>query len=189
MGVITRDGIIKAMEKRNLQDRLIVTPLSNPSESIGTSSIDVKLGNQFIVMQRQSFPYLDVAKACEIAKNVERYQQLITIKQNGMFILHPRQFALGSTFEYIQIPKGLMAYVIGKSTLGRMGLIIATATKVDPGFKGCITLEIINDGEVPIVLRPRMSIAQLVIHETTGNEVYQGKYDCPIGPQFPKFHN
>lgn len=170
MGVITRDGIIKAMEKRNLQDRLIVTPLSNPSESIGTSSIDV-------------------AKACEIAKNVERYQQLITIKQNGMFILHPRQFALGSTFEYIQIPKGLMAYVIGKSTLGRMGLIIATATKVDPGFKGCITLEIINDGEVPIVLRPRMSIAQLVIHETTGNEVYQGKYDCPIGPQFPKFHN
>ena len=56
--------------------------------------------------------------------------------------------------EYVQLPPGLMCYVIGKSSWGRMGLIIATATKVDPGFKGCITLEIVNEGEIPLVLYP-----------------------------------
>ena len=80
-----------------------------------------------------------------------------------------------------------MCYVIGKSTWGRMGLIIATATKVDPGFRGCITLEIVNEGEVPLILYPGLSIAQLVVHETGRSSTYSGRYRYPIGPEFPKF--
>jgi dCTP deaminase len=68
-----------------------------------------------------------------------------------------------------------------------MGLIIATATKVDPGFKGCITLEIINEGQVPIVLYPGILIAQLVLHKTSGKSRYSGRYNHPTGPQFPNF--
>jgi dCTP deaminase len=61
----------------------------------------------------------------------------------------------------------LTAYVIGKSSLGRRGLIIATATGVHPGFKGCLTLELSNVGEIPVAIKPGMEICQIFIHETS----------------------
>ncbi|TMC16284.1 MAG: dCTP deaminase [Chloroflexi bacterium] len=118
---------------------------------------------------------------------IERYQDKLIKAYGEKFILHPRQLVIGSTLEYIQIPSGMMCYVIGKSTWGRMGLIIATATKVDPGFRGCITLEIINEGEIPLVLYPGIPIAQLVLHRAAGASTYKGGYSCAIGPEFPKF--
>ncbi len=101
--------------------------------------------------------------------------------------MHPGQLVLGSTLEYVQLPRDLMAYVIGKSSWGRMGLVIATATKVDPGFKGCITLEIVNEGEIPLVLYPGLPIAQLVLHAVVDGDAYAGGYSCAVGPEFPKF--
>ncbi len=82
-----------------------------------------------------------------------------------------------------------MGYVIGKSSWGRAGLIVATATKVDPGFKGCITLEIINEGESPIVVYPGLPIAQLVLHniEPPLENEYCGNYKFSVGPVFPDF--
>jgi dCTP deaminase len=65
-------------------------------------------------------------------------------------------------------------------------LVIATATKVDPGFRGCITLELVNQGEVPIKLYPGVLIAQLVFHHTTSKSKYKGDYNIAIGPEFPK---
>src|SRR5262245_2416737 len=79
-----------------------------------------------------------------------------------------------------------MCYVVGKSRWGRLGLIIATATQVDPGFRGCITLEIIHEGAVPLILYPVLPIAQLVFHQTARTSTYGGSYRCPIWPQFPK---
>ncbi len=83
------------------------------------------------------------------------------------------------------MPIGLMCHVVGKSTWGRMGLIIATATKVDPGFRGCVTLEIINEGEIPIILYPGLPIGQIVLHRIKGKDTYDGPYACATGPQFP----
>lgn len=186
MSALTKSDIKKWMAKC-ISDRLIVTPLINPEKSIGTTSVDVRLGNKFILMQRQAFPVLDIGKE-EADSSVGKYQQSIRVNYHEEFILHPRQLVIGSTFEYVQIPPGLMCYVTGKSSWGRMGLIIATATKVDPGFKGCITLEIINEGEIPVKLYPGLPIAQLVFHETSDkNDVYNGQYICPIGPEFPRF--
>ncbi|MBI4679993.1 MAG: dCTP deaminase [Nitrospirae bacterium] len=119
--------------------------------------------------------------------NIEKYQEKVRLNYKGEFVLHPGQLIIGSTLEYIRLPESLMCYVIGKSSWGRMGLIIATATKVDPGFKGCITLEIINEGEVPIILYPGIPIAQLVFHETNNSVTYEGSYNCATGPEFPKF--
>ena len=104
-------------------------------------------------------------------------------------ILHPGELVLGLTLEYFSIPKNLMGYVIGKFSCGRAGLIITKATKVDPGFKGCITLEIINEGTAPIVVYPGLPIAQLVLH-TIDNAVdneYTGNYKFSVGPVFPNF--
>lgn len=183
-GVLTAGEIRRWMERTPLGDRLVVTPLLNQSESIGPSSVDVRLGNQFLVFKRESFPLLDVGDRSQ--NELGRFQERIVRPFRRPFVLHPRQLVIGSTLEYIQIPKGLMCYVIGKSGWGRMGVVIATATKVDPGFRGCITLEIINEGEVPLILYPGLPIAQLVIHETTGISGYAGSYRSPIGPEFPK---
>ena len=69
-------------------------------------------------------------------------------------------------------------------------MIIATACNVDPGFKGCITLELVNSGEAPLVLYPGVRIAQLVFHHADGKAKYdEGKYDCPVGPQFSRINH
>lgn len=187
MSVLCYSEIKYWMENPIIEKRLIITPLINPKKCLGTSSIDVRLGNQFIVMKRQSFPLLDISNPEKLINNIGRYQEKVVVKFQQQFTLHPGQLVLGSTLEYVKIPSGLMCYMIGKSTWGRLGLIIATATKIDPGFTGCITLEIINEGEVPLVLYPGIPIAQLVFHRTSENDesLYRGKYNCPIGPQFP----
>jgi dCTP deaminase len=182
---LTRDEVRRWMEVPSLGSRLVITPLLNADESFGPSSVDVRLGNQFLVFKREAFERLDVGDPSE-SGDMGRFQHRLVRPLRKPFVLHPRQLVIGSTLEYVQIPPGLMCYVVGKSSWGRMGLIIATATKVDPGFRGCITLEIINEGEVPLILYPGLPIAQLVFHQTAGTSTYDGSYRCPIGPQFPK---
>lgn len=191
MTVLTRQAILKLMnasEEKDISKRLIITPLLNPEEDIGASSVDLRLGHQFILFQRYSFPVLDIGKYDPGSEEAEKYQKRIVKRHGEGVTIHPGQYVIGSTLEYIKLPPRVMGYVIGKSTWGRMGLIIATATKVDPGFCGVITLEIVNDGEVPIILYPGIPIAQFVLHSTEGNEVAKSRYEFAVGPQFPKFN-
>ncbi|MBT9169075.1 MAG: dCTP deaminase [Syntrophomonadaceae bacterium] len=188
MSTLTKERIIEYMNREEIEDRLIVTPLLDPFESFDPASINVRLGNEFIVMRKQFFPILDISDEDQLSERIEKYQEKVRIDYKEEFVLHPNQLIIGSTFEYVSLPDSLMCYVIGKSNWGRMGLIIATATKVDPGFKGAITLEIINEGEVPVVLYPGIPIAQLVFHETTGKAKYSGTYNYATGPQFPDFN-
>jgi dCTP deaminase len=187
VGALTKEKIIDYMDEEEIENRLIITPVFDITELIDPASVNVRLGNEFIVMKKESFPLLDIRNQDMLAARIERYQESIRLNYREKFVLHPNQLIIGSTLEYVSLPKKLMCYVVGKSTWGRMGLIIATATKVDPGFKGCITLEMINQGEVPVVLYPGIPIAQLVFHETIGESEYRGKYNCPTGPQFPDF--
>lgn len=187
MTVLVKTKIREIMERSNIKERLIVTPLIDASESFDAASVNVRLGSEFIIMKKQLFSILDVAEKEELPSRIEKYQEKIRINYGEQFVLHPNQLIIGSTLEYISLPRKLMCYVVGKSSWGRMGLIIATATKVDPGFKGCVTLEIINQGEVPIVLYPGVPIAQLVFHETIGEAEYDGNYNYATGPQFPDF--
>jgi dCTP deaminase len=187
MSALSRTKIVDFLNKEKIEERLIITPIINLEESLNPASIDVRLGNEFIIMKQQSFPILDVSNKEELSQRIEKYQEKVRIDYQEGFVLHPNHLIIGSTFEYIALPNNLMAYVIGKSSWGRMGLIIATATKVDPGFKGCITLEIINEGQVPIVLYPGILIAQLVLHGTSGEWSYSGRFSHPTGPQFPDF--
>lgn len=187
MSALTRKMIVEFMNKKEIKDRLIVTPLFDPHESFDPVSVNVRLGNEFVVMRKHSFPLLDIADRESLATNIEKYQERIRLRYKEEFVLHPGQLIIGSTLEYIYLPRNLMCYVTSKSTWGRMGLIIATATKVDPGYKGCLTLEIINGGEVPVVVYPGLPIAQLIFHKTSGKVEYKGKFSCATGPQFPDF--
>jgi dCTP deaminase len=87
------------------------------------------------------------------------------------FVLHPGQFLLGISFEWLKFPRDLAGFVTGKSSWGRRGLIIETAAGIHPGFCGCLTLEIGNVGPVPIPLIPGMKICQVFFRERPWRQI------------------
>ena len=94
---------------------------------------------------------------------------VIIVAFGDSFLLHPRSFVLGITLEWIRLPSDLSGYITGKSSLGRRGLIIETAAGIQPGFSGCLALELSNVGEVPVSLTPGMAICQIFLHEVGPN--------------------
>jgi dCTP deaminase len=139
-----------------------VLPMLDWDKQVDNASIDIRLGNEFIVTKLPVITKLDPAEL-GLLTSTEEFQSKIYIPFGRPFVLHPRQLVLGSTLEYISLPVDLMGVVLGRSSWGRLGLIIATASKIDPGFKGAITLELTNLGNVPIYLYPGSRIGQIVI--------------------------
>lgn len=152
--------------------RLVITPLIDAKQQIGKGSVDLRLGNDFIVMKQTGLIAVDPVRRRELEENIENYQMRQRVEYGMPFYLHPQQFALASTLEYLKFPPELMAYVIGRSSWGRLGLVIATATMVEPEFAGTLTLELANVGSVPIALYPCVRVAQLVLHLVeTGSQI------------------
>jgi dCTP deaminase len=181
MAILTKGEIEQRMTSP-IADRLVVTPLLSKKQ-IGDASIDVRLGNEFVWLTRAATGSHNYSVAPE--STLSQTYQAIRRDFGAPLFLHPNQLVLGATMEFVGLPSNLSCYVIGRSSLGRTGLIIATATAVAPGFKGCITLEIVNVGEVPTPLYPGMRIAQLVIHDTIGRSEYDGTFQCATGPEAP----
>ena len=179
--VLNRTEIVSRLRKID-DERLDVTPIFSWKQ-ITDGAIDIRLGNEFIVIRRTEFPTLDVGKADEIERQIGQYQQKFKIDFGEKFILHPNELILGSTLEYISLPKDIFAYVLSRSSWGRLGLLIATATAVNPRFKGCLTLELVNLGQVPLTLYPGLPVAQLVLC-TASDGIYDGSSSCPVGPEF-----
>ena len=186
MSVLTHTAIENRMRSPNVEERLLITPLLR-MDQIGDASVDLRLGRVFIVFNRSSIGQFDPRNREEIKKNIQKYQERVRIAKGGTFVLHPQQFVLGATLEYLVLPTSLHGQVSGRSTWGRTGLIIATATLVHPGYKGCITLELVNEGTVPLVLRPLERIAQIMFQKTEDTCKYEGRYLCATGPEFPSF--
>ncbi len=176
---------------KNPDDSFNITPILDGKKQISGSSVDLRLDNQFIVTSRTSFAGINPIqrKDKEIESIINQYQKKIKIPYGEKFVLHPNELVIGSTLEFLSFPDDLMAYVIGRSSWGRLGLIIATATTINPCFKGNLTLELVNVGNIPIELYPGVRIAQLVLHEIDGKEDYGGKYQLQIGPGFSKIYD
>jgi dCTP deaminase len=169
--------ILKANEIANRLDaslgeaeRLIIRPqpaVDKLKES-GAGSIDLRLGTWFQALPRSRVTHLDIVDDPQSALNYANFARHYHVPFSKKFILHPKDFVLGVTLEWIRLPGNLAGYVVGRSSWGRRGLIIATAAGVHPGFTGCLTLELTNVGEIPIALEPGMPICQLFLHETKG---------------------
>ncbi len=152
-------------------DPLVITPrpkLDNFKNS-GAASIDLRLGCWFALLKHARAPMLDVGSTVTENLTAEALTKLHYVRFGDKFVLHPRDFVLGSTLEWLRLPKNLAGYVTSRSSWGRRGLIIATATGVHPGFTGCLTLELFNSGEIPIALYPGMAISQFFIHTVETN--------------------
>jgi dCTP deaminase len=144
---------------------LAITPILDVDQ-FGTSSVDVRLGPDLIINRRTTGAVsFDPANRKEFSHKTLASQQYIRRPFGSAVNLHPGEFAIARTLEYVALPDRLSAEAVGRSSWGRLGLIIATATLVEPGFHGTITLELTNVGTVPIVLYVGMRIAQLVIYE------------------------
>jgi dCTP deaminase len=143
-------------------DRLIVTPIIT-SRQIQPSSIDLRLGFHFKIVRNVGIGALDPLRpVADLRRDTERYTHDVHTWTLRPFYVHPGQFALGTTLEYLRIPNDLAASLEGRSSLGRLGVTIhATAGFIDPGFTGRITYEIRNEGTQPVALYAGMRIAQI----------------------------
>jgi dCTP deaminase len=131
---------------------------------IHASSMDLHLGNTFKLYEHSKFAVLDPMKPETFAGNM----RTITVPDNESFMVQPGEFVLGVTHERITVPDDLVVRVEGRSSLGRLGIIVhSTAGFVDPGFSGTITLEISNLNRLPVALYPGMRVCQLAFEQMT----------------------
>jgi dCTP deaminase len=149
------------------------------------SSVDVRVAHQFRVFHNSRRPFIDVREPSDDLTEV------VDVAPADRFILHPGEFVLGSTLERVVLPDDLVARLEGKSSLGRLGLLIhSTAGYVDPGFDGTITLELSNVAKLPISIHPGMAIGQISFLQMTTpvDSPYRGKYQGQRGPTASSFH-
>jgi dCTP deaminase len=162
--------------------RIVIDPLDEAC--IQPSSVDLHIDRYFRVFLNHTMGLIDVKQ------NLEDLTQLVEIGEDDTFILHPGEFVLGSTLERVGLPNDLVARLEGKSSLGRLGLLIhSTAGFVDAGWDGQLTLELSNVANLPITLYPGMKIGQIsFIRMTTeadhpyGSTSVGSKYQGQRGP-------
>jgi dCTP deaminase len=148
------------------------------------SSIDLRVDRFFRVFENHLYPYIDPKQP------QEDLTTLVEVGDEEPFILHPGEFVLGSTLERVALGQDLVARLEGKSSLGRIGLLIhSTAGFVDPGFDGFLTLELSNVANLPIAIYPGMKIGQISFYRLTtpadhpyGSDGAGSKYQGQRGP-------
>jgi len=155
--MILSDRDIKAQISKN---RILVSSPNNDHEkNIHASSMDLRLGKYFKIYEYTRHPVLDPLKMDSFK---DCTKMIIISNPEEPFIVHPGDFVLGVTLEKIKLPNDIVARVEGRSSLGRMGIIVhSTAGFVDAGFEGTITLEISNINRIPVALYPGMRVCQL----------------------------
>ncbi len=174
------------IEKIEAGEITIDSPLDSWKDQIGASSMDMRLGKYFKIYEHGKHPVLDPTKM----NDEENLTRLIEVPEGEAFIVQPGEFALGVTLEKVSLPDDVVARVEGRSSLGRLGIIIhSTAGFVDAGFAGTITLEITNINRMPVALHPGMRVCQLAFEPMTSpalvpySKKSTSKYQDQIFPQ------
>ncbi len=169
MSVLVRQKLLDRLTEDDPRRRLVVAPLLEPAEQISElqASIDIRLGCDFRLASASNIGVLDefVEASVNHFGDLSRVYQHVYVPLGAAVTIHPHQLILALTLEYLRLPDDLMAYVVGRSSFGRLGLIIATAMGIHPNFFGPLTLELRNLGEAPLRLYPGQAIAQLFFHE------------------------
>jgi dCTP deaminase len=163
--------------------RLVIDPWDEAM--LQPSSVDVRVDADFRVFHNNRRAHIDVKQPND------DLTEIVSIGAGEAFILHPGEFVLGSTLERVALPDDLVARLEGKSSLGRLGLLIhSTAGYVDPGFDGMITLELSNVARLPISIYPGMPIGQISFQRLTTpvDRPYRGKYQGQRGPTASSYH-
>lgn len=179
------------LKKALAEKKLVITPEINFETQLGSCSIDLRLGDSFRVFEHSKHAFVDPFRK-EIGQEITRE---IVIPQNEAFIIQPGDFVLGTTIEYLEVPDDLTGQLEGRSSIGRLGVIVhSTAASVECGFKGKITLELGNMGKLAVKLYPGMricSISFLQLSSPAETPYYKkkgAKYVGQQGPDESKLH-
>jgi dCTP deaminase len=167
--------------------RVVIDPFDEAC--VQPSSVDLHVDAQFRVFANSRYPFIDVQR------EMPDLTELVEVQPGEPFILHPGEFVLGSTLERVALPDDLVARLEGKSSLGRLGLLIhSTAGYVDPGWDGYLTLELSNVANLPITIYPGMKIGQISFFRLTtaadapyGSDGAGSKYQGQRGPTPSRF--
>ena len=159
-------------------------------EQIGPSSVDLRLGNEFRVFKHSEVTHIDPKEG-----KFDHLMDLVKKRDDEAFIIHPGEFILSTTKEYIKIPDDMIARLDGRSSWGRLGIVIhSTAGSVHPGFEGKLTLEIANISKVPVKLWPGSRICQLTFEKLSSkaenpyNKRKDSKYHGQKSPEISRIN-
>ncbi len=179
-GALSEAGLLLRLARGDSGGGIVATPLLQLPKG---TALDLRLGSRFIVFRRTRDASFDPLRSDTDSRSIQNYQELSWTEQ---IVLHPQELLLAATLEYLVLPNDLTAQVITRSSYGRLGLLSATAVQVHPNFHGCLTLELVNLSNLPLVLTPGERVAQLVAWKTDPVQESDEKYRCPVGPEFSK---
>jgi dCTP deaminase len=193
--ILSRGQIIDRLFTQEIDERLCVTPITDFDKQVSEGTIDIRLGTRFIVFKGRKIETLDPTKK-DVETKIREFQERIYIPYGQKFILQPNEFVLGGSLEYLKFPCDLLGFVVGRSSWGRLGLIIETSPIVHSCFVGIITFELSNLSTAPIALYPGTRIAQVAIHRIDANknkncsdQLGKSRYNLNMSPEFSKIHN
>ena len=186
--MVLSDGDIKKALKSK---KIVITPAPNLSEQLGSCSIDLRLGDTFRIFEHGKYPYIDPSKkdySNEITK-------VVKLKNGEKFIMQPGDFVLAVTLEKVKIPADIMGRLEGRSSLGRLGIVVhSTASIFDPGWDGKCVLELGNLGRMAVSLTIGMRICAMTFEELKNpaevpyTKKKQAKYKIQDGPNESRIH-
>ncbi len=184
MTVLSDRDILRALEEGDI----VIEPLDDEylEEALGPASLDLRLGNEFVVFKTLHKPCID--PTVDASENTER----VVLDDDDEFVINPGELVLASTLERVELnAPNITAVLHGRSSLGRLGIQVhVEAGYVDPGWKGRLTLELVNFNPMPVKLKPGMRVVQIVFHRLSSepNCWYDGKYQGDDGPAPSRLH-
>ena len=189
--ILNEYEILRRLAEDDQNKRLVIKPIISKKQ-FGAGSFDIRLGTDFKLHKSSKFSHIKPLLPKEkLRSRIREITEEIHIHPPPeCFYLHPGEFVLACSLEFISIPDDLAGKLQGRSSLGRLGLSIhSTAGYIDPGFSGNITFELVNESRVPIPLYSGLRIAQIVFYELKypTQVPYEGKYQDSIGTASSKF--
>lgn len=185
--VLADRDIKKALKEK----RIAITPVPDLKTQLGSCSIDLRLGNSFRVFEHSKNPYIDPSKK-DYSNQITRE---IVVKNGEHFVMQPGDFVLAVTLEKVKIAPDLMGRLEGRSSLGRLGIVVhSTASIFDPGWDGKCVLELGNLGRMAVSLTPGMRICAMTFEELSSRaevpytKKKQAKYRIQDGPNESRIH-
>ena len=158
--ILTKKVILEEIRKK----RIKISPFNK--KNIGAASMDIALDNKFRIFNHSKFPYIDPRKK-DLASDITE-EVMASAKQP--FILQPGDFALATTMEWFSLPDNLLARLEGRSSLGRLGIVVhSTASIFEPGWRGVVVMELGNLGRMPVALYPGMRVCALTFEELSSD--------------------
>lgn len=185
--ILSDRDLRKALQSK----QIVIDPTIDFKTQLGSCSIDLRLGNKFRVFEYSRYTFIDPFNK-EMGSEVTRE---VVVDEKEPFIIHPGDFVLGVTVERVEVPDDLTGRLEGRSSIGRLGIIIhSTAASIECGFRGNITLEIANMGKLPVALYPGMRICSLSFEELSSpaempyHKKKNAKYAGQNGPRESRIH-